>query len=165
MRASTVAFAIAFAVLTSCATGTAMAPSVPADAILDEYDAELLVVTSAQAPTFAEVASPRDETPRRFRAWLGWTSMSCEPCPPDQTATCTPQCTPGKPFVCARPSRMIACSDEETVSIRVSNGEDAVPSAGAYILEGTWAPPADGGASEFVVTRVDRLELPVAEGR
>jgi hypothetical protein len=166
MRASTFA-APAAALLASCGSAPAAYPAaVSGDAVLDAFDTQVLAATSAQAPTFAEVEAPRDETPRRFRAWLGWTAVRCEPCPADQTATCEPRCEPGKPFVCVRPSRMIACTEEETVSTRVSNGDDSVPTTpGPYVLEGAWSPSAPSAppvAAEFAVTRVEPLQLPGA---
>ena len=138
----------------------ASGPGMPAAAMLDAYDGALLGNTERLAPTFAEVATPRDEQPRRFRAWLGWTSPQCEPCPPDQTATCVPRCTAGKAFVCDRPCRMVACRAEETVSTLVDNGDNPVPGAGVYVFEGRWRPATPGEPASFVVERISPLQLP-----
>ena len=138
-------------------------PGMPAAAMLDAYDGALLGNTARLAPTFAEVAAPRDEQPRRFRAWLGWTSPQCEPCPPGQDATCVPQCTAGKPFVCDRPCRMVACRPEETVSTLVDNGDAPVPAAGVYLFEGRWRVPTPGEPEAFAVERISPLPLPEQE--
>jgi hypothetical protein len=140
--------------------GAGAGPGMPAAAMLDAYDGALLGNTARLAPTFAEVASPRDEQPRRFRAWLGWTAPQCEPCPPDQTATCTPQCTAGKAFVCDRPCRMVACRTEETVSTIVDNGDAPVPGAGVFLFEGRWRIATPGEQPVFAVERIEPL-LPV----
>jgi hypothetical protein len=138
----------------------ASGPGMPAAAMLDAYDGALLGNTARLAPTFAEVASPRDDQPRRFRAWLGWTSPQCEPCPVDQTATCVPQCTAGKPFVCDRPCRMVACRPEETVSTLVDNVDAPVPAPGVYAFEGRWRPATPGEPAAFAVERIAPLLPP-----
>jgi hypothetical protein len=129
----------------------------PADAMLDAYDGAVLGNTAAEAPTFAEVASPRDEQVRRFRAWLGWGSLRCVPCPPGQDATCLPQCTAGKPYVCDRPGRMIACRPEELVSTLVDNADGPVPPAGVYIFEGRWRPATQDEPQAFAVERISPM--------
>ena len=147
--------------LLACGGGSGPAsPSMPTDAMLDAFDGAVLNATANEAPTFAEVAGPRDERARRFRAWLGWTRPQCEACPPDQTATCVPKCTPGKPFVCARPARMIACSDEETVSTLVENSDGDVPGAGVYVFEGRWREATQGAPAAFAVERISPMPWP-----
>ncbi len=152
--------AFALALLGCSGAGAGSGAGMPAAAMLDAYDGALLGNTERIAPTFDEVASPRDDQPRRFRAWLGWTSPQCEACPPDQTATCVPQCTAGKPFVCERPCRMVACRPEETVSTLVDNGDAPVPSAGVYLLEGRWKPATPGEPAAFAVEHIAPLPLP-----
>ena len=154
--------------------GGAATPSVPSSAMLDAYDTAVLASTASDAPTFAEVAGepdappqPRgdgaDAPPLRFRAWLGWSWPACDPCPWDQAATCTPQCRPGKAFVCVRPSRTLACRPEETVSTRVEVGSDALPAAGVYVFEGRWSAPDPGGPAppELTIDRITPVHLPV----
>ncbi len=138
----------------------ASGPGMPAAAMLDAYDGALLGNTAWAAPMFSEVASPRDQQLRRFRGWLGWSSPQCEPCPPGQDATCVPQCTAGKPFVCDRPCRMVACRTEETVSTLVDNGEAAVPGPGVYVFEGRWRPATGGEPPAFAVERISALPAP-----
>ncbi len=138
-------------------------PSIPAEAMLDAYDAAVLDATASEAPTFAEVAAPRDDRPRRFRAWLGWTRPQCEACPPDQTASCVPKCVAGKPFVCARPSRTVACTDEETVSTLVDDADGDVPAAGVYIFEGRWREATQGAPAAFAVERISPMPWPPKE--
>jgi hypothetical protein len=135
----------------------------PAGAMQDAYDGALLGNTARIAPTFAEVASPQDEQPRRFRAWLGWTAPQCEPCPPGQDATCVPQCTAGKPFVCDRPCRMVACRPEETVSTLVDNADAPVPPAGVYVFEGRWRAATPGEPAAFSVEKISPLLPPEPE--
>jgi hypothetical protein len=120
--------------------GAAVTPSMPAEAMLDAFDGAVLGATAQEAPAFEQVAAPRDDLPRRFRGWLGWTRPQCEACPPDQTATCVPRCTEGKPFVCERPARMVACTPDETVSTMVDDADGPVPAAGVYVFEGRWHP-------------------------
>ncbi len=139
--------------------GAVPGPGMPAAAMLDAYDGALLGNTGRLAPTFAEVAAPRDDQPRRFRAWLGWTSPQCEPCVPGQDATCVPQCTAGKPFVCDRPCRMVACRPEETVSMIVDTSDAEVPAAGVYVFEGRWRAATQGEPPAFAVERISPLPL------
>lgn len=156
-----VALLSCLAVAAAACTGQGAAmPTPPEAAILDAYDATALANTSAIAPTFAEVAAPRDDSPRRFRAWLGWGGPECPPCPADDTMHCG-ACAPGRPYVCARPSRVVACEGEDIVSTNVGNGDEPVPMAGAYVLEGHWE---TGG---FAVTRVASLggEATTSEAR
>lgn len=138
------------------------APSMPMEAMLDAYDGAVLDATANQAPTFPEVAVPRDDQPRRFRGWLGWTEPQCEPCPPDQTATCVPKCTAGKPFVCTRPCRMVACSPDETISTLVDDAGGPVPATGVYIFEGRWR-IAEGAPAAFAVERIAPMPWPPKE--
>jgi hypothetical protein len=143
--------------------GAVAAPGMPVGAMQDAYDGALLGNTARVAPTFAEVASPQDEQSRRFRAWLGWTGPQCEPCPSGQDATCVPQCTAGKPFVCDRPCRMVACRQEETVSTQVDNGDAPVPAAGVYLFEGRWRAATPGEPAAFAVERISPMQLPEQE--
>jgi hypothetical protein len=147
--------------LLACGGGAGSGPSgpgMPAEAMLDAYDAAVLGNTAAEAPMFAEVASPHDEQPRRFRAWLGWGSMQCQPCPAGQDATCLPQCTAGKPYVCDRPGRMVACGPEDVVSMFVDNLDGPLPPSGVYIFEGRWRPATPGEPAAFAIERI----LPMA---
>lgn len=134
-----------------------LSPQVPPDLVLDQMDAAVLDAAREQAPTFAEVAGVKNDGARRFRAWLGWTRPSCEPCPADATASCTPVCAPGRPFVCTRPARVIACHDEEIVTTTVAGEPDALPAAGVYVFEGRWSAP--GEADGFTITSISPLRM------
>jgi hypothetical protein len=130
----------------------------PNAAMLDAYDAAVLANTASEAPTFDEVAEPRDEQPRRFRGWLGWTGPVCAPCPAGDDAHC-PSCGPPLPYICARPGRVRRCDGEDLVSMTVANGDDAIPASGVYVLEGGWRSAAPG-EPVFAVTKVEAIHLP-----
>lgn len=157
-RASGVAF-LALAIA-ACNQSGAVVPVVPVGAdpaTLDAYDATVLASTESVAPTFAEVKEPRDESPRRFRAWLGWYQEPCPPCEADDQTACAP-CPGPKPYVCARPSRVIACDGDDIVA-RTVDGVDDVPDApGVYVFEAGWR---DG---DLVVTRITPIAPPDAGG-
>jgi hypothetical protein len=167
VRAS-IAFACAAAAIATSLGGCGsqdapIMPAVPTSAVLDAYDGAVLEATSDQAPTFAEISSTKDDRPRRFRAWLGWALPRCEPCPPDQTAVCTPKCTDPTAYVCARPARTIACQEAEVVSTSVTNADGPVPPEGPYLFEGRFASADAGGG--FTVERISALAPPSTEGR
>lgn len=131
-------------------------PTPPTAAVLDAYDATVLASTESVAPTFAEVKEPRDDSPRRFRAWLGWNQERCPPCTADDQTTCAP-CPGPKPYICARPSRVIACEGDDIIA-RSVEGVDPMPeTAGVYVFEAKWS---DGG--DLLVTSITPIELPDA---
>jgi hypothetical protein len=143
--------------LVACNGSGALVPTIPGDAVLDTYDAWLLQSTPGVAPTYAEVAEPRDETPRRFRAWLGWSLPRCPDCPVDNNMNCAP-CEPSFPYVCSRPARVVRCSGDDLLSMTVANAEGTVPTNGVYVFEGAWRLDQTGAAAPtFEVTRVEPL--------
>ena len=146
--------------IAACNRSGAVIPVVPfgADpATLDVYDAMVLASTESVAPTFAEVKEPRTEAPRRFRAWLGWYQELCAPCAADDQTACAP-CPGPKPYVCARPSRVIACDGDDIIARSVEGIEDVPGSPGVYVFEARW----DEG--DLVVTSITAIELPDGGG-
>jgi hypothetical protein len=131
-------------------------PPPPDAAVLDAYDATVLASTESVAPTFAEVKEPRDESPRRFRAWLGWHQELCPPCEARDPTACAP-CPGPKPYVCARPSRVIACDGDDIIARSVDGVEKMPDSPGVYVFEANWN---EGG--DLVVTSIEPIELPDA---
>src|SRR5579884_3182544 len=92
---------VAVAAIAACNQSGAVVPVVPGvnPAMLDAYDASVLASTESVAPTFDEVKEPRDESPRRFRAWLGWNQEPCAPCAADeQSDTACAPCPGPKPY-------------------------------------------------------------------
>lgn len=154
--AAVIAVAVAIGACNGSGSVVPIVPTGPDAAMLDAYDAAILASTESVAPTFAEVKEPRDESPRRFRAWLGWHQEPCAPCAADdQSATgCTP-CPGPKPYVCARPSRVIACDGDDVVA-RTVEGVESMPDApGVYVFEAKWS---EGG--DLVMTSITPIELP-----
>jgi hypothetical protein len=140
-------------------SGGGVVPIVPAGpdpAMLDAYDATVLASTESVAPTFAEVKEPRDESLRRFRAWLGFHQEACGPCASDDQTGCAP-CPGPKPYVCARPSRVIACDGDEVIARNVDGIDDLPQSPGVYVFDARW----DDGR-DLVVTGVMPMVLPDA---
>ncbi len=157
MRASA-ALAVALAIA-ACNQSGAVIPVVPVGAdpaTLDVYDAAVLASTESVAPTFAEVKEPRTDSSRRFRAWLGWYQEPCPPCAADDQTSCAP-CPGPKPYVCARPSRVIACDGDDVIARSVDGIENMPDSPGVYVFEARWD---DGG--DLVVTSITPIELPDA---
>jgi hypothetical protein len=145
--------------VSACDPSGAVMPAVPSGpdpAMLDAYDATVLASTESVAPTFAEVKQPRTESPRRFRAWLGWHQEACTPCTADDQAACTP-CPAPKPYVCARPSRVIACDGDDIIARTVDGIDDMPDSPGVYVFEAKWS-----GGRDLVVTSITPIELPDA---
>jgi hypothetical protein len=140
------------ALLAACGGSGASAPGPPVPAVLDVFDADLLEAARAVAPTFPEVAEPRDDQVKRFRGWLGWSPLMCLGGCPEADANACPPCTGA--YVCVRPSRVMPCLGDERVSISVSNPPDGPPFEGPYVFEGSWVARAAGQASTFEVTRV-----------
>jgi hypothetical protein len=143
--------------IASCNQSGAVVPVVPVGpdpATLDAYDAIVLASTESVAPTFAEVKEPRTESPRRFRAWLGWHQEPCAPCASDDQTSCAP-CPDPKPYVCARPSRVIACDGDDIIARTVDAIDDMPNSPGVYVFEAKW-----NDARELVVTSITPIELP-----
>lgn len=131
-------------------------PLGPDAAMLDAYDATVLASTESVAPTFDEVREPRDESQRRFRAWLGWNQEPCAPCTADeQSDTACAPCPGPKPYVCARPSRVIACNGDEIIARTVEGVESMPESPGVYVFEAKWSEGRD-----LVVTSITPIELP-----
>lgn len=157
MRASPVAL-VAVAIAACDPSGAVMpiAPAGPDPAMLDAYDAVVLASTESVAPTFAEVKEPRTESPRRFRAWLGWHQEACPPCAADDQAGCAP-CPGPRPYVCARPSRVIACDGDDIIARTVDGIDDMPDLPGVYVFEAKWN---DG--RDLVVTSITPMELPDA---
>jgi len=157
-RASGAAVLVAVAIA-ACNGSGAVGPIVPVGpdpALLDAYDATILASTESVAPTFSEVKEPRTESPRRFRAWLGWHQEPCAPCASDDQAACAP-CPGPKPYVCARPSRVIACDGDDIIA-RTVDGIDEMPDTpGVYVFEARW-----NEARDLVVTGITPIELPDA---
>lgn len=162
LRASAIILVAAPVAMAACNNQSgAVVPVVPvgaAPAILDAYDAAVLASTESVAPTFSEVKEPRDESPRRFRAWLGWHQEPCAPCESDDQSSCAP-CPGPKPYVCARPSRVIACDGDDIIARTVDGIADMPSSPGVYVFEAKWN---DG--RDLVVTSITTIELPDAGG-
>jgi len=158
LRPSGAAVLVAVAIA-ACNGSGAVGPIVPVGpdpALLDAYDATILASTESVAPTFAEVKEPRTESSRRFRAWLGWHQEPCAPCASDDQAACAP-CPGPKPYVCARPSRVIACDGDDIIA-RTVDGIDEMPDTpGVYVFEARW-----NEARDLVVTGITPIELPDA---
>jgi hypothetical protein len=157
LRASAAVFVTV--AIAACNDSGAVVPVVPAGpdpATLDAYDAIVLASTESVAPTFAEVKEPRNESTRRFRAWLGWHQEPCAPCAADDLATCAP-CPGPKPYVCARPSRVIACDGDDIIARTVDGIESVPDSPGVYVFEAKW-----NDARDLVVTSITPIELPDA---
>jgi hypothetical protein len=148
---------VAVAIAACNQSGGGVVPIMPGPdpAMLDAYDAMVLGATESVAPTFAEVKEPRDQSPRRFRAWLGWHQEPCPPCTAvDQTA-CAP-CLGPKPYVCARPSRVIACDGDDVIARTVDGIDDMPDSPGVYVFEAEW----NEQTRDLVVTKITPIELP-----
>jgi hypothetical protein len=145
-------------------SGGPLVPTIPDAAMMDTYDAWLLGSTPSSAPTFAEVAEPRDDAPKRFRAWLGWSLPRCPECPDDNNMNCAP-CEPPFPYVCSRPGRVVRCAGDDLLSMTVSNADDPVPASGVYVFEGRWQ-PASAAAPDgsFEVTKVMPILAPPDAG-
>jgi len=138
-------------------SGGGVVPVVPGvdPAMLDAYDATVLGATESVAPTFAEVKEPRDESPRRFRAWLGWHQEPCPPCAAGDQTACAP-CPAPKPYVCARPSRVIACDGDDVIARTVEGIDNMPDSPGVYVFEAEWSERS----RDLVVTKITPIELP-----
>ncbi len=158
LRASGAAALVALAIAACNQSGgvTTIVPTGPDPAMLDAYDAMILASTESVAPTFAEVKEPRTESPRRFRAWLGWHQEPCAPCASDDQAACAP-CPGPKPYVCARPSRVIACDGDDIIARTVDGVDDMPDASGVYVFEARW-----NDARDLVVTSITPIELPDA---
>jgi hypothetical protein len=159
LRPSAVALvAVAIAACNESGAFLPVAPAGPDPATLDAYDAMVLASTESVAPTFAQVKEPRDGSPRRFRAWLGWHQEPCAPCATEDRTGCAP-CPGPTPYVCARPSRVIACDGDDIIA-RTVDGIDHIPDLpGVYVFEAKWN---DG--RDLVVTTITPIELPDAGG-
>jgi hypothetical protein len=142
---------LVLALLPACGSGEAAVPGAPAPAVLDVFDAVLLENARDVAPTFAEVAEPKDETPRRFRAWLGWSPFMCLRAQLGDAGDYAP-CSGA--YVCVRPSRVVLCQGDEIISTSVMNEPDGPPFAGPYVFEGAWKSVHPGSPPEFEITKI-----------
>ena len=145
----------------ACNQSGAVVPVVPlgADpATLDAYDAVVLATTESVAPTFAEVKEPRTERPLRFRAWLGWYQEPCAPCESDDQTACAP-CPGPRPYVCARPSRVVACDGDDIVARAVDGIDDMPDAPGVYVFEARWNEDGD-----LEMTKITPIAPPDAGG-
>jgi hypothetical protein len=159
MRGACAALLVAVVIAACNGSGGGVVPVVPLGpnaAMLDAYDAVVLASTESVAPTFAEVKEPRDGSPRRFRAWLGWNQEPCPPCTADeQNGTGCAPCPGPKPYVCARPSRVIACDGDDVIARTIEGVDDVPQIQGVYVFEAKWN--EDG---ELVMSSITPIELP-----
>lgn len=160
MRGARAAVLVAAAAIAACNQGggavVPVVPTGPNPAMLDAYDAVVLASTESVAPTFAEVKEPRDASPRRFRAWLGWNQEPCPPCDADeQNGTGCAPCPGPRPYVCARPSRVIACDGDDIIARTVAGVDPMPDTPGVCVFEASWSE-----AGDLVMTSVTPIELP-----